>query len=85
MVLLMVMIVIPTMGWFILGHLKYPMMARTMTALETGTSMMSTEAEAAVYAALRQRGIAVLSVGHRESLRPLHDQVLVLEPDTIVS
>ena len=55
--------------------------APALALVDEGTSMMSTEAEAAVYAALRQRGIAVLSVGHRESLRPLHDQVLVLEPD----
>ena len=56
--------------------------APALALVDEGTSMMSTEAEAAVYAALRQRGIAVLSVGHRESLRPLHDQVLVLESDS---
>lgn len=40
--------------------------------------MVSADSETRIYGALRARGIAVLSVGHRESLKPLHDSILEL-------
>jgi ATP-binding cassette subfamily D (ALD) protein 4 len=40
--------------------------------LDESTSALSLEDEAGVYALLKQRGISVISVGHRPSLRPFH-------------
>ncbi len=46
--------------------------------LDESTSALSLEDEAGVYALLKQRGISVISVGHRPSLRPFHRQHLQL-------
>jgi ATP-binding cassette subfamily D (ALD) protein 4 len=52
----------------------------SLVVLDEATSMVSTDTEQAIYTALRARGLAILSVGHRESLRALHDQVVELTP-----
>lgn len=49
--------------------------------LDEATSNLDEPGEAALYRVLRQRlpGAAILSIGHRASLRPLHDRQVVLE------
>ena len=44
------------------------------------TSSLHVEAEERVYECLRRRRVAVLSVGHRSSLVPLHDEVITMHP-----
>ena len=53
--------------------------APSLAVLDEATSMVSGQTEQAIYQALRAREIAVLSVGHRESLRPLHDEVIIMQ------
>lgn len=43
------------------------------------TSAVSEEAERQAYALLRRAGVTAVSVGHRASLRGLHERVLTLE------
>lgn len=50
-----------------------------LAVLDEGTASLDAKAEQAAYAALRARKLAVLSVGHRRSLIPLHDSVVYLE------
>lgn len=57
----------------------------SLVVMDEATSMVSTDTELAIYKALRARGLAVLSVGHRESLRAVHDQVIDLIPAAQVS
>ncbi|KNC86863.1 hypothetical protein SARC_01009 [Sphaeroforma arctica JP610] len=47
--------------------------------LDESTASLDVEWEKSVYAALKRRGVGVLSVGHRESLIPLHNKVLRLK------
>ena len=54
--------------------------APSLVILDEATSMVSIDTEQAIYKALSARGLAVLSVGHRESLRTLHDQIVDLVP-----
>ena len=48
----------------------------SLVIIDEATSMVSSDAERAIYTALRARGLAILSVGHRESLRSFHDQII---------
>ena len=47
--------------------------------LDESTNALPGDAEAAVYAALRARGVAVVTVGHGASLEALHDAVVEIE------
>lgn len=47
--------------------------------LDESTSGLDVETEAELYSRLRARGIGVISVGHRPSLRNYHDKILTLE------
>ncbi|KAL3918294.1 MAG: hypothetical protein SGPRY_006071 [Prymnesium sp.] len=51
-----------------------------LALLDEATSAISVESESRVYHALTQRGIAIVSVGHRPSLIDLHDVHLPLKP-----
>jgi hypothetical protein len=51
--------------------------------VDEGTSSLHVEAEERVYECLRRRRVAVLSVGHRPSLVPLHDEVIT-NPSNLV-
>eukprot|EP00892_Ulva_mutabilis_P008147 jgi/Ulvmu1/5704/UM024_0053.1 len=53
--------------------------APALVLLDESTSALDLENEARLYKILRQRGVAYVSVGHRESLRESHDDNLVLE------
>jgi len=44
-----------------------------MVVLDESTNAMTAEEEARVYSMCRRRGVTILSVGHRESLRAHHD------------
>jgi putative ATP-binding cassette transporter len=47
--------------------------------LDESTSALDEENQSMVYGRLKQSGITYLSVGHRSSLLPFHDQVLLLD------
>ena len=49
--------------------------------LDEATSAVTLEQEQALYQQLQAAGITAVSVGHRESLRPYHTQILTLRPD----
>ena len=49
--------------------------------LDEATSAVTLEQEQALYQQLVDRDITAVSVGHRESLRPYHTQILTLRPD----
>ena len=49
--------------------------------LDEATSAVTLEQEHALYQHLVAAGITAVSVGHRESLRPYHAQILTLRPD----
>ncbi|MEL6764477.1 MAG: ABC transporter ATP-binding protein/permease, partial [Cyanobacteria bacterium J06607_6] len=49
--------------------------------LDEATSAVTLAQEQALYQQLVERGITAVSVGHRESLRPYHAQILTLRPD----
>ncbi|NCC51328.1 MAG: ABC transporter ATP-binding protein/permease [Spartobacteria bacterium] len=49
--------------------------------LDESTSALDEENQSMVYGRLKQSGITYLSVGHRSSLLPFHDQVLLLDLD----
>ncbi|MEM6432786.1 MAG: ABC transporter ATP-binding protein/permease [Cyanobacteria bacterium P01_D01_bin.115] len=49
--------------------------------LDEATSAVTLEQEQALYQRLVERDITAVSVGHRESLRPYHAQILTLRPD----
>ena len=51
-----------------------------LAVVDEGTSSLHVEAEERVYECLRRRRVAVLSVGHRPSLVPLHDEVITMHP-----
>lgn len=52
--------------------------AVSLVVLDEATSALDEEAEQRCYAALRSRGPAILSVGHRAALRSVHDRELRL-------
>jgi vitamin B12/bleomycin/antimicrobial peptide transport system ATP-binding/permease protein len=47
-----------------------------LVLLDESTSALDTRNEARLYGVLKDRGAAFISVGHRDSLRQFHDQVL---------
>jgi vitamin B12/bleomycin/antimicrobial peptide transport system ATP-binding/permease protein len=47
-----------------------------LVLLDESTSALDAANEARLYTQLRDRGMAFISVGHRESLRQFHDRVL---------
>lgn len=47
--------------------------------LDESTSAIDVDVEAQLYATFRQRGITIISVGHRPSLRAYHDLLLQLD------
>ena len=49
--------------------------------LDEATSAVTLEQEQTLYKQLQAAGITAVSVGHRESLRPYHAQILTLRPD----
>lgn len=51
----------------------------TYAVLDESTSAIDVDVEARLYATFRQRGITVISVGHRPSLRAYHDILLELD------
>lgn len=68
-----------------LGEQQRLAMARVLLAnpslvlLDESTSALDLENEARLYKLLIERGVAIVSVGHRDSLRQYHDRVLRLE------
>lgn len=52
-----------------------------LVVLDEATSALDEEAEQRCYSALRARGLAILSVGHRAALRKVHDRELCLLPE----
>eukprot|EP00892_Ulva_mutabilis_P009083 jgi/Ulvmu1/6547/UM003_0181.1 len=53
--------------------------APALVLLDESTSALDLANEARLYGILRERGVAYISVGHRDSLRGFHDDTLVLE------
>ena len=53
----------------------------SLALLDEATSALDLENEARLYKLLAATGMALISVGHRESLRRYHDEVLVLSGD----
>ena len=47
-----------------------------LVLLDESTSALDTTNESRLYGILKERGMTFISVGHRDSLRPFHDQVL---------
>lgn len=47
-----------------------------LVLLDESTSALDTTNESRLYGILQERGMTFISVGHRDSLRPFHDQVL---------
>ena len=70
-----------------LGEQQRLAMARVLLAnpslvlLDESTSALDLENEARLYRLLIDRGVALVSVGHRDSLRQYHDRVLRLTGD----
>lgn len=54
--------------------------APALVLLDESTSALDLANEARLYETLRARGVAYVSVGHRDSLRDFHDKTLTLEP-----
>ena len=52
--------------------------APSLVLLDEATSAMPAADEARIYAQLRALGIAFVSIGHRASLEPHHDEVIDL-------
>ncbi|MFX8883321.1 ATP-binding cassette domain-containing protein, partial [Acinetobacter baumannii] len=50
--------------------------------LDESTSAIDEASETAIYRTLRERlpGTTIVSIGHRENLKPLHDKVMRLVP-----
>lgn len=59
--------------------------APALVLLDESTSALDLANEARLYGILRERGVAYVSVGHRDSLREFHDDTLVLEPAAAAS
>jgi len=55
--------------------------APSLVMLDEATSAMPTADEARIYQQMRGRGIAYVSIGHRASLEPHHDEILDLPQD----
>lgn len=53
--------------------------APALVLLDESTSALDLANEARLYGILRDRGVAYVSVGHRDSLRQFHDDTLVLQ------
>lgn len=53
-----------------------------LVLLDESTSALDTTNESRLYGILKDRGVTFISVGHRDSLRQFHDQVLQLTPAT---
>jgi ABC-type uncharacterized transport system fused permease/ATPase subunit len=51
----------------------------SLVLLDEATSALDAANEARLYGALMKRGLTLVSVGHRESLRQYHDTLLTLE------
>jgi ABC-type uncharacterized transport system fused permease/ATPase subunit len=52
-----------------------------LALLDEATSSISPPAQAAIYAALKAAGVTIVSLGHDEALRGLHDMELQLAGD----
>lgn len=54
--------------------------APALVLLDESTSALDLANEARLYGTLRERGVAYVSVGHRDSLREFHGETLTLTP-----